>query len=52
MIVDFNRDGKPIGIELTAPGKVTLTALNRALGDLGLQPLSAVDLAPLHAAQG
>lgn len=50
MIVDFNRRGKPIGIELTAPTKVTLTALNRLLGELGLSPLSEGDLEPLRAA--
>lgn len=50
MIVDFNQHGKPIGIELTAPAMVTFTALNQALTDLGLRPLSAADLEPLHAA--
>lgn len=50
MIVDFSRRGQPIGIELTAPSKVTLTALNQLLGDLGLPPLSAADLEPLRAA--
>ena len=30
------RDGKPIGIEMTAPEKVSLTKLNRVLRDLGL----------------
>lgn len=50
MIVDFNRQGKPIGIELTVPTKVTLTDLNQVLSDLGLPPISAADLEPLRAA--
>lgn len=50
MVIDLTREGKAIGIELTAPGKVTLEALNRVLIDLGLPPLEAADLEPLRAA--
>ncbi len=50
MVVDFSRSGKPIGIELTAPTNVTLSSLNRVLGELGLPPLRAADLEPLRAA--
>jgi uncharacterized protein YuzE len=50
MIVDYSQSGKPIGIELTAPTKVTLDALNRVLDDLGLSPLTHADLEPLRAA--
>lgn len=50
LIVDFGQSGKPIGIELTAPTRVTLAALNRVLADLGLSPLSDADLEPLRAA--
>lgn len=50
MVVDFSHDGKPIGIELTAPTTVTLAALNRVLGALGLPPLRDADLKPLRAA--
>ncbi len=50
MVVDFSRSGKPIGIELTAPTNVTLSSLNRILGELGLPPLRAADLDPLRAA--
>lgn len=50
MVVDFDRGGKPIGIEITAPGKVTLTALNDVLRGLGAPPLAAADLEPLRAA--
>ncbi len=50
MVVDFSRSGKPIGIELTAPTNVTLSSLNRILGEFGLPPLRAADLEPLRAA--
>ncbi len=50
MVVDFSRSGKPIGIEITTPGKVTLEAFNQLLGELGLAPLKHDDLAPLLAA--
>lgn len=50
LIVDFGESGRPIGIELTAPTRVTLAALNRVLSDLGLPPLSDADLEPLQAA--
>ena len=49
-VIDFNRKGKPIGIEITAPSKVTLRALNRVLRELGLPTLKRADLAPLLAA--
>lgn len=50
MVVDFDRSGRPIGIEITAPGKVTLTALNEVLRGLGAPSVAAADLAPLQAA--
>ena len=49
-MIDFNRRGKPIGIEITAPSVVTLRAVNRVLRGLGLPPLKRADLAPLLAA--
>ena len=50
MIVDYDRSGQPIGIEITAPTKVTVTSLNRVLRDLGFSPIRREDLAPLQAA--
>lgn len=50
MVIDFDRSGRPIGIELTAPGLVTLPALNEVLRELGLPSLTAADVAPLRAA--
>lgn len=50
LVVDYTRGGKPIGIELTAPSKATLTAVNRVLKELGFPLIKQADLAPLRAA--
>ncbi len=50
LVIDFNRAGKAIGIEITAPGKVTLAGLNRTLRELGHPLVTKADLAPLRAA--
>jgi uncharacterized protein YuzE len=50
MVVDFGLNGKPIGIEITAPGQITLAAMNNVLEELGFPPLADADLAPLLAA--
>lgn len=50
LLVDFNRSGNPIGIEITAPDKITRPLLNRVLKDLGLPVLKPKDLAPLKVA--
>jgi uncharacterized protein YuzE len=50
LIVDFAANGKPIGIEITAPEQLTLVTLNRLLRELGCAPVRRADLAPLRAA--
>ncbi len=50
LLVDFRRDGKPIGIEMTAPETVSLAKLNRVLRELGLPAAKRADIAPLLAA--
>lgn len=50
LVVDFNRSGKPIGVEIVSPAKLTITALNKVLRDLGVPPMKRSDLAPLRAA--
>ena len=50
LVIDYNRGGQPIGIEITAPGKLSTPALNRILRRLGLPPMTRADLAPLRAA--
>jgi hypothetical protein len=46
LVIDFARGRTPIGIEITAPRKLSLTALNRVLRELGFPPISRGDLAP------
>jgi uncharacterized protein YuzE len=50
MVIDYTEDGKPIGIEITAPSKVTIDDLNRVLAGLGAAALTSEDIAPLMAA--
>jgi uncharacterized protein YuzE len=50
LVIDFNRLGSPIGIEITAPTKVTVSALNKVLHALGQPGVTRADLAPLRAA--
>ena len=50
LVIDFDETGSPIGIEITAPTKVTLGAFNTVLRDLGQPPIDEVDFAPLMAA--
>lgn len=50
LIIDFNRSGKPIGIEITAPAKLSVAALNRVLRRFGLPVVTRADLTPLRAA--
>jgi uncharacterized protein YuzE len=50
MVIDFGQKGNPIGIEITAPTKVTIADLNHVLIKLGLPPMQDNELAPLRAA--
>lgn len=50
LVIDLARGGRPIGIEITAPSKLSLAALNRLLRELGFAPVSHEDLAPVLAA--
>lgn len=50
MVVDFDKSGRVIGIEITAPRKVTVADINRVLSDIGAPPITEEDLAPLQAA--
>ena len=50
LVIDFTRGGQPIGVEITAPAKFTLAALNRVLRELGFAPATRADLAPVLAA--
>jgi hypothetical protein len=50
LVIDFTAEGQAIGIEITAPTKVSLAALNAVLKELGHAPAKEEDLAPLLAA--
>ena len=50
ILIDYTETGQPIGIELSAPAEVTVTALNQVLHRLGQPPIREEDLAPLAAA--
>jgi hypothetical protein len=50
LLVDYTADGKPIGLEITAPAQVTLEQVNQVLAGLGLAGVSPEELAPLRAA--
>nr|VFJ42539.1 MAG: Protein of unknown function (DUF2283) [Candidatus Kentron sp. DK] len=50
MVIDFESGGRAIGIEMTAPNRVTAFHLNRLLTELGASPITGEDLAPLEAA--
>lgn len=47
MLVDYAADGRPIGVEITAPGIVSLNAINEILKELNQQPATADEIAPL-----
>ena len=50
LLVDYSRDGRPIGIEITAPSKALRATINRLLRELGQKPIKRAEIAPLHAA--
>jgi hypothetical protein len=50
LVLDVSRNGEPIGIEITEPSRITLTAINRVLRRLRMPLMKARDLAPMHAA--
>ena len=50
LLIDYNRRGKPIGVEITAPARLSAPALNRVLRRLGLPTVTRADLAPLRVA--
>lgn len=50
LIIDYAADGAPLGIEITAPSKLSMAALNRVLKQLGSAPIRREDFAPLRAA--
>ena len=50
LVIDYSAAGQPLGIEITAPSKLSMAAMNRVLKDLGCAPLRREDFSPLRAA--
>ena len=50
LVIDIGRNGKPIGIEITAPRQITASLFNRVLRDFGLPALKRTELTPLRVA--
>jgi len=50
MVLDLSRNGRPIGIEITAPELISRAILNRVLRQYGFPAVTLTDLAPLRAA--
>jgi hypothetical protein len=50
LVVDYAADGRPIGIEITTPARVTLADINELLVSLDQPTLTEQDLAPLNSA--
>ncbi len=50
ILVDYSRAGRAIGIEITAPHRISVAKMNRILRDLGQPELRRGDLTPLRAA--
>jgi uncharacterized protein YuzE len=50
LLLDFAADGRPIGIEITAPSKLSLATLNQVLAEINEEPVDQAELSPLIAA--
>ncbi|HEV7488994.1 MAG TPA: DUF2283 domain-containing protein [Thermoanaerobaculia bacterium] len=50
LLIDYAKDGRPIGVEITAPSALSVTVFNRVLRELGVAPVKRQDIAPLIAA--
>ncbi len=49
-LVDWTEDGRPIGIEMPSPSRVSLESLNQLLSELRLEPVAPQELTPASAA--
>lgn len=50
LLIDYAEGGEPIGVEIRAPERLALEAINRVLRRLKLSPLEEWELKPLRAA--
>ncbi len=49
VLVDYNKAGNPIGLEITAPKQVARETIKQVFADLNLPPITEKELAPLRA---
>ena len=49
LLIDYAADGRPIGIEITAPSQLTLESLNAALASIHCAHATPAELQPLAA---
>lgn len=49
ILVDYNKAGKPIGVEIIAPEQVSWQMINQVVVGLNLPPVSEAELTPLRA---
>lgn len=47
LVIDYAADGRPIGVEITAPQSTTFEAVNRVLATAQLPPVTQLELQPL-----
>jgi len=50
ILIDYDKSGRPIGIEIIDPAKINLHVINEILSKLNLNLAEQKDLAPLVAA--
>jgi uncharacterized protein YuzE len=50
LLVDYGADGRPIGVEISAPGQTSPADVNAILDKIGIAKLGVDELAPLSAA--
>lgn len=50
LVVDYAANGRPVGIEITAPQHISLERLNQLLSALGEAPMAEQDYEPVRAA--
>ena len=50
LVVDYNSEGLPVGVEMTAPPAVSLERINELLASLGQPRLADHEFKPLKAA--
>jgi uncharacterized protein YuzE len=47
LLIDYAKGGRPIGVEITNPGSLSVASFNRVLRELGIHPVRREDVAPL-----